>query len=227
MTKFHEIYQYNSIVTIRKIHFIIRKIFDKDFAKNVSNYESIFDVLRIKFWFFLWKSYSHTKYTFSDHIANITCFRNFVFWFFWSMSCFFFLNLTSYFRFFLFCSLFFIRFFVCFFLTFLHVSWSHQNFFLFDFFVVFDSVDVEKMKSFWIWCETNHWLYIWFERVVCDDSEIASKLYIFFKNDENIKRSMNFDSMTTTTNKNSLNSYSWSENKNVFSSSMTVIWRDD
>ena len=123
------------IVIIRKIHFTICRIFYRNLTKNVSNYKSIFDVLRIKFWFSLWKIYSHAKYTFFDYIANITCFKNFVFWFFRNISCFFF-EFNVIFSFFFFYSLLFTRFFVCFFFIFLFVSWFRHDFFLFDFFVV-------------------------------------------------------------------------------------------
>ena len=161
-------------VIIRRIHSIICKILDRNLTKNVSNYETTFDVLRIKSWFSLWKIYSHVKYTFLDHIANIACFKNFVFWFFRNISCFSF-EFNVIFSFFF--SLF-VAFYSSFCLLFSHFFARFvisSRFSFIRFFRRFDLADVEKMKSFWVWCETNHWLYIWLERAVCDENEIASK----------------------------------------------------
>ena len=117
-------------------------------------------MLRIKFSFSLWNIYSHAKYIFSDYIASITCFKNFFFDFFETYHVFL-LNLVSCFRFF--SSHFLARFVIS--------SQSSSIWFSRR----FDLIDVEKIKSFWVCCETNYWLYIWFERNICDENEIASK----------------------------------------------------
>ena len=156
--------------TIRRIHFTICRILDRNLARAFQNKNQLLMCCASNLYSLCEKFIRmlNTRFLITSQAYHASL-----------------LSLASYFRFFSCYSSLFIRFlacfFVCFFLTSLHVD-DFLHFML----------------------EVVHFSQRWWRH-----------------------RTFSSNSMTTTTNRNSLKSYSWSENKEMFSSSMTIIWRDD